>query len=110
MKSVLKALILLPIVVAVTLFSVANRTPVPVSIDPLDWFGLPNIAVPLFAVVFVATALGVVLGGVAVWLTQGRHRRAARLHAREAARQKAEVERLRREPGGREIAPVSTIR
>ncbi|MCP8938815.1 LapA family protein [Alsobacter sp. SYSU M60028] len=96
MKSFLKALILLPVVALVTLFAVANREPVAVQVDPYEWFGIgPAISLPLFAIVFLALAVGVVLGGSAVWLSQGRHRKAARLHAREAARLRDEAERLR---------------
>ena len=50
----------------------------------------PGITVPLFRlIVFAAAAIGVVIGGSAVWLAQGRHRKAARLNAREAARHSA---------------------
>jgi uncharacterized integral membrane protein len=114
MKSFLKAIVLLPIVALVTLFAVANRAPVAVEFDPFDWFGVGSgITVPLFAIVFAAAAIGVVLGGSAVWLSQGRHRKAARLNAREAARQRSEVERLRAETGASGSAPAltsSTIR
>jgi uncharacterized integral membrane protein len=114
MKSFLKAIVLLPIVALVTLFAVANRAPVAVEFDPFDWFGVgASITVPLFAIVFAAAAIGVVLGGSAVWLSQGRHRKAARLNAREAARQRSEVERLRAETGASGSSPAltsSTIR
>jgi uncharacterized integral membrane protein len=110
--AVLKALILIPIVAIAVLFSVSNRTPVIVELDPLNLFGegLP-LSIPLFVVVFVAVALGVVIGGCAVWLAQGRYRKAARTAAREAARNRAEVERLRTTgPTGQTLPVVSSIR
>ena len=45
-------------------------------------------ALPLFVVVFATLMLGVLIGGFASWIGQGRHRRAAR-------QARAEVERLR---------------
>lgn len=94
MKSFLKLLVLLPIVVVVTIFAIANRELVQVTVDPFGWFEMPPLGVPLFLVLFLSVAVGVVLGGTAVWLGQGRHRRAARLNAKAAARHKAELDRL----------------
>ena len=117
MKSFLKSLVLVPLVALVTLFAVLNRQFVAVNIDPLDWTGLgQTVSVPMFVVIFASVAIGVLAGGVSVWVAQGRHRRAARAASREAARQRAEVERLRSEAGpasagaepGRAL--VSTIR
>lgn len=109
MKSFLKMLVLLPIVAVVTIFAVAHRDPVPVKLDPLDWFDWPPIQAPLFLIIFASVAVGVVLGGSAVWLGQGRHRKAARVYARAAARHKAELDRLA--AGGPAALPApSTIR
>ncbi|MFO1150109.1 MAG: lipopolysaccharide assembly protein LapA domain-containing protein [Alsobacter sp.] len=94
MKSFLKLLVMVPIIVLGTVFAVANRTPVPVTLDPPGWFDIPPVQAPLFLIVFVAMAVGVVLGGVAVWFGQSRHRKAARANARAAAKHKAEVDRL----------------
>lgn len=96
MKGFLKALVLAPIAALVTLFAVINRHAVELTFDPLDWTGLGQaVTVPLFVVIFASLATGVILGGSAVWLAQGRHRKAARTHAREAARHRDEIERLR---------------
>jgi len=110
--AVLKALILIPIVAIAVLFAVSNRTPVIVELDPLNLFGegLP-LSIPLFVIVFVAVAAGVMIGGCAVWLAQGRYRKAARVAAREVARNRAEVERLRTTgPTGQTLPVVSSIR
>lgn len=114
MKSVLKSLVLVPLVAIVTLFAVMNREFVSVIFDPLDWTGLgTSVSVPMFVVIFGSVAVGVIAGGLSVWFAQGRHRRAARQNAREAARHRAEVERLRTETGAAPSdsrALVSTIR
>jgi uncharacterized integral membrane protein len=117
MKSFLKSLVLVPLVALVTLFAVLNRQFVAVNIDPLDWTGLgQTMSVPMFVVIFGSVAVGVLAGGISVWVAQGRHRRAARVASREAARNRAEIDRLRADQGA--VAPgtetgrslVSTIR
>jgi uncharacterized integral membrane protein len=92
----LKALILLPVAILVVLLAVANRGDVTLSLDPFSPEA-PEIAttVPLFAVIFAAVMLGVVIGGVATWLAQGKHRRARRQYGREVRHLKHETERLR---------------
>ena len=71
----LKALILLPVAILVVLLAVANRHQVTLSLDPFSQEA-PEFAtqLPLFAVIFAAVMLGVVIGGVAAWLAQGKNR------------------------------------
>ena len=92
----LKALILLPVAILVVLLAVANRAAVQVSLDPFSQEA-PEfaVAVPLYAVIFAAVILGVVIGGVATWLTQAKHRRARRQYRRESQHLKREAERMR---------------
>ncbi|GEO14693.1 lipopolysaccharide assembly protein LapA domain-containing protein [Microvirga aerophila] len=92
----LKALILLPVAILVVLLAVANRAPVTLSLDPFSQEA-PEIAtqLPLFAVIFAAVMLGVVIGGTATWLAQGKNRRARRQSRREARQLRYETERLR---------------
>jgi uncharacterized integral membrane protein len=92
----LKALLLLPIAVAVVLLAVANRAPVQISFDPFTPES-PELAtsLPLFAVIFLAVMAGVVIGGTATWLAQGRHRRERRRYRREVQHLKTETDRLR---------------
>lgn len=92
----LKALILLPIAILVVLLAVANRAPVTLSLDPFSQ-DAPEFAtkLPLFAIIFAAVMLGVVIGGVAAWLAQGKNRRAGRQSRREARELRYETERLK---------------
>lgn len=96
MKSFFKALILVPVALAIVLFAVANRAPVRVSFDPVSLEN-PVFAyqVPLFAVVLVALALGVLIGGLASWIGQSRHRKAARRNRKEAEALRNETQMLR---------------
>jgi uncharacterized integral membrane protein len=92
----LKALILLPVAILVVLLAVANRSPVTLSLDPFSQEA-PEFStqLPLFAVIFAAVMLGVVIGGVAAWLAQGKNRRSRRRLRREANTLRHETERLR---------------
>jgi uncharacterized integral membrane protein len=96
----LKALILLPVAILVILLAVANRAPVTLSLDPFSQ-AAPEFStqLPLFAVIFAAVMLGVVIGGMASWLAQGRYRRDRRRFRREAKTLRHETERLRTQSG-----------
>lgn len=96
MRSFLKALVLVPIALVVILFAVANRKNVQISFDPITR-DAPQLAfeMPLFVVVIVALAIGILIGGIASWLVQGKHRKAERNLKRERERLLAEAEMLR---------------
>ena len=51
--------------------------------------------IPLFAVVLLALAVGVLIGGFASWIGQGRHRKAARRNRSEAETLRNETQMLR---------------
>lgn len=99
MRSFIKGIILLPVAIVAVLLAVANREPVRLSFDPFSP-SAPEISVtlPLFALLFAAVALGVVIGGVGAWLSQAENRRARRQSTRELNRLRAETERLRSYP------------
>lgn len=96
MKAFFKALVLVPVALLVVLFSVANRAPVRVSLDPISR-DAPAFALdlPLFAVILAAIAVGILIGGFASWLAQGKHRKAARVNRREADKLRNEAQSLR---------------
>lgn len=96
MRGMLKGLFLLPVAVLLVLFGVANRQIISLSFDPFNGaLGLPAFSVPVFALFFVTLAIGVVVGYVAAWLAQGRHRKSARQLRRECERLRGECARLR---------------
>jgi uncharacterized integral membrane protein len=106
----LKALVLLPVAILVVLLAVANRAPVQLSLDPFS-LEAPEFAtqVPLFAVIFASVMLGVMIGGIATWLAQAKHRRARRQYRREAQDLKLETERMRAQsaPSGAPALPAA---
>ncbi len=104
----LKALILLPIAILVVLLAVANRAPVTLSLDPFSQTE-PEFAMqlPLFAVIFAAVMVGVLIGGMASWLSQGKNRKAGRRFRREANQLRHETERLRVQNGATTSLPAT---
>lgn len=94
MAAFLRLLVLAPVGVVVILLAVANRGPVSLSLDPTGGNAY-TLTLPLYIVLLAAMMAGILIGGVACWLGQGKHRKAARQAAREAERAKAESERLR---------------
>ncbi len=91
LRKVALSVTLVPLALALLAFAAANRAPVTVSLDPLNPVAPAlSFAVPLFALSFAILILGVLIGGVAAWLRQGRHRRQAR-------QQQGEIRQLRRE-------------
>jgi uncharacterized integral membrane protein len=101
----LKALILLPVAILVVLLAVANRAPVTLSLDPFSQ-DAPEFAtqLPLFAVIFAAVMVGVVIGGTASWLAQGKNRKSRRRLRRETRQLRYETERLKSQS-----APATTL-
>jgi uncharacterized integral membrane protein len=98
MRKIITALILVPLAIAFVLFAVANRESVLVSFDPFDRASpAVGVGLPLFALILILLITGVLLGGIAAWLRQGKWRRAARLAEAEARRLRAELAELRRQ-------------
>ena len=97
----IRLLIIAIIAIILVAFAFANKQWVTVSFDP---FGSPDnpafaLAAPLFAVVIIVAALGVIAGAAATWVSQGRHRRAARQNRAEAARWRSEAQSLKSQTG-----------
>jgi len=95
-RKIVSLIILVPLAILIVLFAVANRAPVLVSLDPFA-SDPPTFSVkaPLFMVVLAALIVGVVIGGIAAWVRQGKWRRRARLLAAELKAAHAETEALR---------------
>lgn len=110
MLSFLKWLVLVPLAILAVMFAVANRQGVTVSFDPFSG-DVPAFALsgPLFVVIVLVLVTGVIIGGVASWLGQGRHRRGSRAARREVEDLKAEVARLKIEldVAARSAAPTA---
>src|SRR5579862_7719917 len=79
LRKIVTAIIVVPPAALLIAFAVANRQTVTVSFDPFSSAAPAYSAtLPLFAVIFVVLIVGVLLGGIAAWLRQGKWRRSAR--------------------------------
>ena len=96
MRKFLSALVVIPLGLVLMVFAVANRHFVTVSFDPFV-SNDPSFSVtlPLFLLLIVVAALGVLAGGCAVWFGQRHWRRAARRHDADARAARGELADLR---------------
>jgi uncharacterized integral membrane protein len=99
LRRIITAIVVVPLLIVIVAFAVANRQAVTVSFDPFSSVQ-PAYAVtlPLFVIIFVFLILGVFIGGVASWLRQGAWRRSARRLDAELRALHGEVETLRARP------------
>jgi uncharacterized integral membrane protein len=109
-RKVVTWIVLVPLAVLLVVLALANRHAVTLSLDPLS--NAPTLAVqlPLFIAILLALAIGVVVGGTATWLRQGRWRRAARRAEALVRALRAEIETLRRQLEGHERAASASSR
>jgi uncharacterized integral membrane protein len=92
LRKAIAALILVPLAIVIIALAMANRQIVTVSLDPFNSSPpAATVSVPLFVLIIVLLIIGVVLGGAASWLGQGRWRRTARRHEREAAKLRGDL-------------------
>lgn len=100
MAKIFKLLIVLPIAAVIVAFAIANRQSVTVSFDPFSDPAASSavITAPLFLLLFLVLVVGVFLGGIAHWVSQGANRRRARTTRDEAERWRDEARRLREQP------------
>ncbi len=95
----IRFVVLAVVAIVLLLFAFANRQFVRVSFDPFSSPGQAAVAttapLPLFVVVIASAMLGVIAGGALTWVSQGRHRRAARQRRAEADKWRAEAEALK---------------
>jgi uncharacterized integral membrane protein len=77
--------VFVPLAIVLVALAVANRGPVAFTADPFNP-GNPALTMqlPLFALLFAAMALGLVVGSFVTWFKQGRYRKLARQRSQEA--------------------------
>jgi uncharacterized integral membrane protein len=99
LRKIITAIIVIPLLVIVVAFAVANRQSVTVSFDPFSSTA-PAYAVtlPLFVVIFILLIVGVIVGGVAAWMRQGAWRRSARRLDAQVRALHGEIDAMRTRP------------
>jgi hypothetical protein len=95
MSKILWVVLGVPLGIVLVALGVANRAPITVSLDPFRP-GNPALSIqpPLFIAFFVVLAVGVFIGGIAVWLSQAKVRRALYRTRSDLGRMKAERDQL----------------
>lgn len=98
LKRIISLLVAFPAAVVLIALAVANRQPVRLALDPFKPEApVVSLELPFYAYLFGMLILGILIGGFAVWMSQGRWRRTARVRSVEASRWHAEADRLTRE-------------
>ena len=96
-QKIARALVLIPLAIVLVAFAVANRQAVLISFDPFNPVEPAfSLRLPLYVLILLMVIAGVILGGIAAWLRQGRWRGRARAAESQARELKAEHDRLRR--------------
>lgn len=93
-KRIFNILILVPIGVVLIILSVTNRQAVTLALNPFEPTDpVLSLTAPFFVFLFAALMLGVLIGGLAIWFSQGHHRKRARKEAKEAVQWHEEADR-----------------
>jgi uncharacterized integral membrane protein len=77
LRKIIAIVILLPLAIVMIAFAVANRQIVTVSLDPFGGSD-SGLSLPLFVLIILLLIIGVLIGGLAAWVRQGKWRGAAR--------------------------------
>ncbi|MCZ7594591.1 MAG: hypothetical protein M5U16_06470 [Hyphomicrobium sp.] len=111
LRRIVWLLIAFPAGLLLVTLAVVNRHEVRLVLDPFrPETPAVSLAMPFYAYLFITLLVGVLLGGAAMWLSQARWRRDARLQGRAAARWHAEADRLTRERDAAAAAKSPTSR
>jgi hypothetical protein len=99
LRRLLYAIFMIPAAGVLVGLAVANRQGVTLSFDPFnpDDPAYATGPIQLWQVAFAILIAGVIIGGIAAWLKQGKWRRAHARHAAEVATLRAELDRARRQ-------------
>ncbi|MBB3592743.1 putative integral membrane protein [Rhizobium sp. BK529] len=91
---IINLLILLPLGVILIIFCVANRQSVTLAFNPFrPEDQVLSFAAPFFVFLLIAFIIGMLVGSAVTWFNQGKHRKRARVEAKEAIRWQGEADR-----------------
>ena len=105
LRRILLWLLTIPAALFLVTLAVANRHDVTLVLDPFNpQHPVISQTLPFYIYLFGALMLGVLLGGIATWMTQSKWRQTARRRTQEAMRWQAEADRLIKERDARVTA------
>lgn len=96
-RKLVLGLVIIPLGLALIALAVVNRGPAELILDPFGGDQGYTVEAPLFLFLLCAFTLGLLIGGFASWINQGKWRRTARAEAREACDWRRQADRLERE-------------
>ena len=103
MRRILRWVIWLPVAIVVISFAVANRQWTRLSLDPFSsTTPFLTIEMPLWALFIFGVFIGLLVGWVACWFAQGKHRKLSRERRGEITRLQSEIE------SAKNPAPISS--
>jgi uncharacterized integral membrane protein len=104
LRKIVAFVILVPLAIVMIAFAVANRHLVTVSLDPFGG-GDSGLRLPLFILIILLLIIGVLIGGLAAWVRQGKWRSAARRTERQVQALRKKLEAYEGTPSGPPIIP-----
>lgn len=105
LKKILTLVILVPLGVLLIVLSVANRQSVTLALNPFrPDDSVLSLTAPFFLFLLLSLVLGMLIGSIGTWWTQGRYRKQARIEAREAVKWQNEADRQKTQSSG--VVPV----
>jgi hypothetical protein len=94
MRKLVAGLLIVPWGLVLVALAVFNRKPVTLDLNPFDGDAGFGVEAPLFLFLLGPFALGLVVGGLATWLGQGKWRLRARAQARDASTWRRQADRV----------------
>lgn len=91
LKRIVTLVVFVPLGIVLVVLAVANRQSVTLALNPFQpQDTLLAVSAPLFLFLFLTLLLGMVIGSTVTWWSQGKHRKQARIEAREAIKWQGE--------------------
>ncbi len=96
MLRILSYLVTVPLAILLIALAVANRGPVTLSLDPLSpETPVLTVTIPIYLALFAALGLGIFIGGMSTWFSQGKWRKVARERRFEVAKWRREADHFK---------------
>lgn len=108
-KKIINLLVLVPLAIILVVLCVANRQSVTLALNPFKPDDvLMSFSAPFFVFIFLSLILGVVLGSLVTWFSQGKYRKRARTEAKEAVRWHDEANRQKAAANAVVVSPPTS--
>ena len=93
-KRIIALAVFVPLGIVLIMLSVANRQAVTLALNPFDPADrLLSVTLPFFVFLFAALITGMIIGSLATWFKQGKHRKQVRAKTSEAVKWHTEADR-----------------